>query len=293
MNDKIIFDSGVMLRLGKTEEIEKQFNEGYLRFSCPANWINYARHDSSGVSDIYEGVFAHVRKNDRRLISPEACGLTKEEYDSLWVEEGTGDTLFLRYLFSTTVPTICFYSIPVKKIAQGLGLKGNTPYGFTESLTPYFNAMGLDTEDSSVLVIRFPWLLVEELRREIPKAIENYPYIIKSYLKEDDPLVIRYVDYNLDINELFWDFNPYLELFRKRPEYKEQREARIIIPGISFGIHPIKNPDLYFANQLIVPVPSIKDYAIVVPAKNCNAMRFENFNEGLDRYEIVFGTINS
>jgi hypothetical protein len=41
------FKTGVMLRLGKTDEIEKQYNEGYLRFSCAANWINYARINPS------------------------------------------------------------------------------------------------------------------------------------------------------------------------------------------------------------------------------------------------------
>lgn len=102
-----------MLRLGKTDEIEKQFNEGYLRFSCPANWINYARIDKSGITDHYEGIFGHVKKDDPKLSSPEKSGLTKQDFDALWKNEGPDNTVFVRYLFSTLVPTLCFYSLPV------------------------------------------------------------------------------------------------------------------------------------------------------------------------------------
>ena len=67
MADDSVFRSGIMLRIGKTEEIERQFNEGYLRFSCPANWINYAKIQPPGIADKYEAVFAHVKRDDRRL----------------------------------------------------------------------------------------------------------------------------------------------------------------------------------------------------------------------------------
>ena len=63
MADDGVFSSGIMLRVGKTEEIEKQYNEGYLRFSCPANWINYAKIQPPGIADKYEAVFAHVKRD--------------------------------------------------------------------------------------------------------------------------------------------------------------------------------------------------------------------------------------
>lgn len=131
-------------------------------------------------------------------------------------------------------------------------------------------------------------MLVGELRCEIPKLIETSHGFINDGFDASDPLVIRYVKYDLDINELFWDYHPYLELFRKRPEYKNQREARIIIPSISFLFNPITSPEYYFANELNVPVPTIKDYAIVVHAKQCDTVEFENFNEDLSHYDITF-----
>ena len=67
MADDGVFRSGIMLRIDKSEEIEKQYNEGYLRFSCPANWINYAKIQPPGIADKYEAVFAHVKRDDPRL----------------------------------------------------------------------------------------------------------------------------------------------------------------------------------------------------------------------------------
>ena len=67
MADDSVFSSGIMIRIDKTEVIEKQYNEGYLRFSCPANWINYAKIQPPGIADKYEAVFAHVKRDDPRL----------------------------------------------------------------------------------------------------------------------------------------------------------------------------------------------------------------------------------
>ena len=69
MADDGVFRSGIMLRIGKTEEIVRQYEEGYLRFSCPGNWIMYAKknHDD-GIADRYEAVFAHVKRDDPRLL---------------------------------------------------------------------------------------------------------------------------------------------------------------------------------------------------------------------------------
>lgn len=62
-----MFNSGLMIRIGRTEEIEKQYRECYIRFSCPANWINYANNHAPGIADKYEAIFAHVDKFDPRL----------------------------------------------------------------------------------------------------------------------------------------------------------------------------------------------------------------------------------
>ena len=50
------FHCGVLIRVGSTEKILDQYKNRYLRFGCPANWINYANTHRDGIADEYEGV---------------------------------------------------------------------------------------------------------------------------------------------------------------------------------------------------------------------------------------------
>ena len=94
---------------------------------------------------------------------------------------------------------------------------------------------------------------------------------------------------DLDIDKEFWELHPYDELFRKRREYKRQREARMIIPNAPFMRDPVYRPDLYHDNELIVPVPGLKSYSSIIPANMCSTIMFDNFNEDFSRYDICFG----
>ena len=216
MADDGVFRSGIMLRIGKTEDIERQYEEGYLKFSCPGTWIMYAKknHDD-GIADKYEAIFAHVKRDDPRLLK--ACNNDPANMAlSLWCEAGSDDTIYARYVYSCLVPSVCFYSIAVKDVARYFGLpmeKGN-------------------------------WVEAD------------------------------YVKYDLDLNEEFIDPYPYKALFRKRPEFSEQREARMVIPGVIFLRYPYENPDKWEDHVMKVPVPGIKDYAEVIPAGRCERYRY-------------------
>lgn len=270
-----------MIRLDKTEEIEKQYNEGYLRFGCPANWINYARLQPPGVADRYEAVFAHVRKDDERFGMICDDGYPLNYNRSLWDDEELDGMVYARYTYSTLVPTICFYSLDTKKIAGDLGIKGNSDMCIDVDLKPYYKAMNLSPEEEySLLIIRFPEMLKMDLWNEIPKAVANTDLLFKRRFDANNPFAIRYVKYNLDITKEFWDLHPYDELFRKRPEFRAQHEARIIIPNVMLTMDPVNNPEMYFLNEIKIPVPNIKDYAVVHPAKY-DTIRIEEFNEDL------------
>ena len=43
------FHCGVLIRVGSTEKILDQYENRYLRFGCPANWINYANMPQDGM----------------------------------------------------------------------------------------------------------------------------------------------------------------------------------------------------------------------------------------------------
>ena len=283
------FKSGVMLRLGKTKEIEKQYNEGYLRFSCAANWINYARiNPSIGVADKYEGVFAHVKRDDPRLATLGDDGVPLNSGRSLWCDKGPDDTLYVRYAFSCLVPAICFYSLDVKDVVKHFKVAGKRDECVMVDLRQYYNAMGIDRNEYSILAIYDPWSLDKDLRREIPEVIDKAENIDKHNFQEDNPLAGEYVNYDLDIKKEFWELYPYDELFRKRPEYEKQREARFIIPNATFMRDPVFRPDLYQDNELNVPVPNIKKYSMIVPASEKNTMAFTNISEDLGHWDIGF-----
>ncbi len=280
--------SGIMLHIGKTEEIKKQFEEGYLRFSCPANWINYAKKQPPGIADRYEAIFAHVKKDDPRFGMICDDGYPLNYSRSLWNDYEPDGTVYARYVFSTLVPAICFYSISIKDAARHFGIKGGSSMWLSADLRPYYKALNINTEEYSVLAIRFPGKFADDLRHEIPKAVHGANNIDKRDFKLDNPLALKYVKYDLDINKEFWDLHPYDELFRKRPEFRDQREVRMIIPNVSFVRDPVYCPEMYHDNELNVPVPHLQNYALICPASKCNTIRFEKFNEDFSLYDILF-----
>ena len=287
MADDSVFNSGIMLRVGKTEEIERQFNEGYLRFGCAANWIMYAKSQPPGIADKYEAIFAHINKDDPRLSEECHHDAINLAFSYLY-EEGPNDTLYVRYTYACLVPAICFYSIDIKDAAKHFGIKGNSNQWLRADLEPYYDAMRINREESSVLIVRFPSLLIKELRNEIPKLIDGKWDIEKSKFDRELPLAVGYVNYDLDLNEMFYDPYPYKALFRKRPEFRDQREARLVIPGVNYLRHPKVRPEEFHDHELKVSVPHLQEYSSIVPATKCKRIQFENFNEDLSRYDILF-----
>ena len=98
--------------------------------------------------------------------------------------------------------------------------------------------------------------------------------IDKRDFDANNALAVKYVKYDLDIDKEFWELHPYDELFRKRPEFSEQREARMVIPGVIFLRYPYENPDKWEDHVMKVPVPGIKDYAEVIPAGKYTKYRY-------------------
>lgn len=182
----------------------------------------------------------------------------------------------------------CITVLVIKDAAKHFGIKGNSNQWLRADLQPYYDAMCINREDSSVLIIRFPYLLINELRNEIPKLIDSKWDIEKSNFDQKIPLAVDYVKYDLDLKEMFFDPYLYKALFRKRQEFKEQREARIVITGVNYFRHPKVRPEEFHDYELKVPVPNLQEYSSIVPASKCKRIRFENFNEDISRYNICF-----
>ena len=70
--------ANIMLRIGKTKKIEEQFNEGFLWFGCPANWIDLAKMDKTGKADKYE---AERVEKFRKLLEQTEQYRRKNQYE--------------------------------------------------------------------------------------------------------------------------------------------------------------------------------------------------------------------
>lgn len=42
------FSTGMLMRIGSKERLEKCYREKKLEFSCAANWVDYAQNGNSG-----------------------------------------------------------------------------------------------------------------------------------------------------------------------------------------------------------------------------------------------------
>ena len=210
--------SSIMLRIGKTEGIEKQYNNCFLNFGCPANWIDLAKKDTTGKADKYEAVFAHVKKDDPRLL--ELGG--GDEYNrafGYWYDEGPEDTVFVR----------------------------------------------------------------DVQMREIPKVVNSYLNMEKRWFDPKQPVYVNYVNYDLEIKDLFWkDSSEAVYSKQNLEKYRVQREARIVIPKTFFYGLPINMP----YHELKVPVPGLQSYAHLVPATEFNSMLFYRFSEDYSRFTV-------
>lgn len=278
--------SSIMLRIGKTNVIKEQFNNCYLNFGCPANWIDLAKTDSTGKADKYEAVFAHVKK-----VAPRIEELSRGDITNLvlgyWFDEGPEDTVYIRDVRMCLVPTLCVYSFDLVEAAKHFGPRPNTGDWIEVDLRPYMNSMtDSKMEDYSVIVIYEPRRLMDDLKREIPKVVSSYINIEKRFFDPNDPVVLDYVKYDLNINELFWK-RPGESVFSKQnlKKYRGQREARIVIADtFSYGF-----PRTMPFHELKVPVPGLQSYAHVQTATMLNSMLFTKFSEGYSRFTVHGG----
>ena len=275
-----------MLRIGKTKVIEEQFNNCYLNFCCPANWIDLAQKDMTGTADKYEAVFAHVKKGDPRIEKLSRGNITNLVL-GYWFDEGPDDTVYIRDVQMCLKPMLCVYSLDLVDAAKHFGIRPNTGDWIEIDLRPYMDSMtDSKMEDYSVMVIYEPTYLMDELKREIPKVVSSYVNIEKRFFDPDDPVVLDYVKYDLDINKLFWK-RPGESVFSKQyiEKYRVQHEARIVIPDTFFYGLPRTMP----FHELKVPVPGLQSYVHVQPASMFNSMLFTKFSEGYHRFTVHGG----
>jgi len=280
--------TGIFIRLGKTDSISKQYKDGYLEFGCPANWIDYANKHCDGIADKYEAIVGHVKKDDPRLSMLGDDGIPLNMFRSLWIEDDSNDMVFVRYLYLCLTPALCFFSIPVKEIALNCKKEDNKSKGFRINLSVFYKAMDININECSVLIITFPERLFQELNEEIPNNLQRCQNIDINRYNPNCPFLTSMINYNLDLEKEFFDIQNFDAIFRKRPQYSNQNEARIIIPNVNFVSDPVYNINSYKDNTMKMYLPNLASYSYIFPAKDIHTIDFFNFNERYDRYELGF-----
>ena len=280
------FTTTLLMRVGKTEEIQRCYDENILSFGCAANWLDYSLKQNNQITgDPFEGAFAHILINDLHTdtikdVKGNPMG------DHLHILKLPDNTCLLRYIPTILVPVLCFYTFNVGKIRKIMDQKGSATSWIGFDLNRYCDTMKYDKKKCSYLFITRPICLFNELREAIPAAINKNHMNLNSdrfYGKFDpkSPYMAKDVDYCKHTrSELFFDQSNYLDaLFWKSPEYKKQSELRIAIPNINFAqTYDYRTYD-YKQNILNVKLPNLKKYTIICPADSANTLYFGNFND--------------
>ena len=67
---KFTTDTFFLMRVDSPENIDRDFYQNRLTFSCPANWLDYAlKQNDETIGDRYECIFAHLDASDERRLN--------------------------------------------------------------------------------------------------------------------------------------------------------------------------------------------------------------------------------
>ena len=282
MSETFSLLSDILIRVDKTKTIREQIDEGFVTFGCPANWIDYARKHEDGIADKFEAICGHVRKDDPRLSMICDDGVPLNAFRSLWNEDGPHDTVFVRYIYHCLTPALCFYSVAVKEQVK----KATAP--ILIDLRDYYNSLGINREECSVLSIYETNRFFAELRSRIPSALSNNNHINRDNMDDNCRLLAEAVDYSLNLESEFFNPRSLKDIYKKLPKYASQCEARLIIPDVYFTADSVYNPKAYKTNKLNVPVPHLRDYSYVCDAKDANYLIVGDYNVETDDFGVGF-----
>lgn len=280
-------DATLFLRVGNTKDVYDLYHANQMRFSCPANWLDYAiKKGDQSTGDYQECVYAHLKKDDPRVCSQtDVKGNPMGENLLITCSKNSNDC-WLRYMPTILMPTACFFSFNMDKMRNEQQKDGICKEVFFD-LDLYLNAMGYEKTEASYLFIIRPIEFKNELIASVPKALQENESKLTThrfYTNSDAEYTVFYdnVDYtHHKKDDFFFDKRDnYAEMFWKTPEYSYQNEVRFIIPNINFK-QEFTYPGPYSSeeNSLLVELPQLKDYSVVFPASKVHSIIFDCFDD--------------
>lgn len=277
---KFTTDTFFLMRVDSPENIDRDFYQNRLTFSCPANWLDYAlKQNDETIGDRYECIFAHLDASDeRRLNVKNSHGELLQDQYSITCK--SDNTVLLRLETTILTPALCFWSLPLQKILSSIKTSS-----FDMDLDVYLKNMNRKAEDSKLLMITDCDKFFSELKKQIPIAVKNNCGNLTSEgfgnaFNPTNPFLFKHVCYDqFDKDTLFFRYNEYLdEMFWKLPSYDVQSELRIVLPKINFRQKYGDGTAYdYTKNSLSVELPGLHDYARTYSLKEIRYLNFSNY----------------
>jgi len=210
-----------------------RFIDGEISFSCPGKFIYQNKiTGNEEQGDKLEAVFAKLKKDDERIqIAKETLG---RDLEIIVDDETEGEYVYLRRRSAKLKPIFCIYACTAGDLLEdnianiektGWQLLPHTfddkMYGGFSQTYQFNNVMNEKK--------RFTQLLIDA-KAFIDRIRYGLFFESKAYKMEK-------LNYDEFKKETFYiePTNEYLELFYKRPEYRYQHEARIVLIADKFN----------------------------------------------------------
>lgn len=277
----------MLIRVGQTKALLDQYNNSYIKFGCPANWISYnATHNNSTIGDPYECVFARVNKNFPFKLIKDKRG-NPIGRNLLIISSREDDTVYLAFQPTILMPTLCLFNLEPNNIPKAIRDSGAA---IDMKILAHTYGYDCSEQDISFMIIDNPIMFYDELDRVLPKVIsKNLDKLTDKYYHQSSRKTryrtfikdVTYVDF-IKNGKLFYEINDELkELFWKSIEYRDQSERRIVIPNIGFRqrLEIVDEYD-YTKNELIVPLPSFQKYVKVIPLSELGGLCIRENKDG-------------
>lgn len=224
---------GCVFRFGEKRWME-QFIKGHFNFSCAGAYIEKAEHEGNNEQgDKYEAVFARLKKCDPRIND-----IKKRLKEDLEIIDD-GQYVLLRRQSAKYIPTFCFFAYKKSDLEKGeFGKKtyceDKKIYDITLRFDPKMYSGFVQKYDKNVDKTddkRCTMALIE-----LNPFIENAKGFIKSAFGFLAGAKMDFINYEEREKDEFYiePTGDYNELFYKRPKYRYQHEARIVLRNIRF-----------------------------------------------------------
>lgn len=247
----------ILIKCMEKRWIERMYENGEIRLSCPGKWIKYEQMNGLGQGDKFEGTFKITSTDTEEFKS------LKKRYGNNLIENKESNYTYYQLHTVIGCPTFCFYTIEDSdiKIKDEVVTEGSYEAEYIisgEFFQDFAKGKGISREDINNLPEdEQPAMLIIKGNDNIETFLARVKKSLKmQYGLCDSNILIKRVEYEYTRNmkntfSCKYD-HPY-ELFYKNRELKYQNEARVVINSKKYRF---KN---YCDDYLDLKLGSLKD----------------------------------